>query len=92
VAAATPSSDIGPEPRNIQSVNRACTVPSRRCRIAPKLLKMAPWRTSVPTARVGLKPKKITRIGVNNEPPPIPVSPTSMPIRNPLSVNCQVMA
>ena len=92
VAAATPSSDIGPEPRNIQSVSRACTVPSRRCRTAPKLLKIAPWRTSVPTASVGLKPKKITRMGVSSEPPPIPVSPTSTPIRNPLSVNCQVMA
>ena len=41
---------------------------------------------------VGLKPKKITRMGVSSEPPPIPVSPTSTPIRNPLSVNCQVMA
>src|SRR5256886_2447703 len=90
VAVTTPSSDIGPEPRNIQNVSRAWTVPSRRCRIAPKLLKTAPWRMSVPTASVGLKPKTITRIGVSSEPPPMPVIPTRAPIRKPLSVNCQV--
>jgi hypothetical protein len=50
VADATPSSDIGPEPRNIQNTSRACTVPSRRCRTAPKDLKIAPCRMSVPTA------------------------------------------
>jgi hypothetical protein len=37
-----------------------------------------------------LKPKKMTRIGVSSEPPPIPVIPTSSPISSPLSVNCQV--
>src|SRR5213076_1390159 len=59
-------------------------------RTAPKLLKIAPCRMSVPTASVGLKPKKITRIGVSSEPPPIPVIPTRAPMRKPLSVNCQV--
>src|SRR5919199_3800824 len=90
VATATPSSDIGPEPRNIQKVSRACTVPSRRCRIAPNVLKIAPWRMSVPTAYVGLKPKRMTRIGVRSAPPPMPVRPTRAPISNPVSVNCQV--
>ena len=75
MATATPSSDIGPDPRNIQNVRRAWTVPSRRCLTAPKLLKIAPWRMSVPTASVGLKPKKMTRIGVSSEPPPMPVTP-----------------
>ena len=46
---------------------------------------------SVPTAYVGWKPKTITRIGVINEPPPIPVRPTIEPISRPVSVNCQVM-
>ena len=76
-ATSTPTSDIGAEPRNIQNVIRACTVPSLRCRTAPKLLKTAPCRMSVPTASVGLKPKKRIRIGVISDPPPIPVSPTS---------------
>src|SRR5438093_1369071 len=90
-ATPTPTSDSGPEPRNIHSVSRACTVPSRRWRIAPKLLKIAPWRMSVPTAYVGLKPKRITRIGVIKEPPPMPVRPTIAPISRPVSVNCQVI-
>src|SRR5216117_2985580 len=89
-ATPTPASDSGPEPRNIHSVSRACTVPSWRWRIAPKLLKIAPWRMSVPTAYVGLKPKRITRIGVISEPPPMPVRPTIEPISRPVSVNCQV--
>ena len=42
VATSTPTSDIGPEPRNIQNVMRACTVPSLRCRTAPNDLKTAP--------------------------------------------------
>jgi hypothetical protein len=46
---------------------------------------------SVPTARVGLNPKTRIRMGVISEPPPIPVSPTSAPIRRPVSVNCQVI-
>ena len=46
----------------------------------------------MPTASVGLKPKKMTRIGVSSEPPPMPVTPTSAPIRKPLRVNCQVTA
>ena len=50
VATPTPASESGPEPRNIQSVSRACTVPSRRWRIAPNDLKIAPCRMSVPTA------------------------------------------
>ena len=87
----TPASESGPEPANIQSVKWACTVPSRRCRIAPNVLKIAPWKMSVPTAYVGWKPKKMTRIGVSSEPPPIPVSPTMEPSRRPVSVNCQVM-
>src|SRR5216117_225532 len=88
-ATPTPASDSGPEPRNIHSVSRACTVPSWRWRIAPKLLKIAPWRMSVPTAYVGLKPKRITRIGVISEPPPMPVRPTIEPISRPVSVTWQ---
>src|SRR5919201_5197108 len=91
MAAPTPASESGPDPANIQSVSRACTVPSRRCRTAPNVLKIAPWKMSVPTAYVGLKPKRITRIGVIKEPPPIPVSPTSAPSSSPVSVNCQVI-
>ena len=41
-ASSTPTSDIGAEPRNIQNVIRACTVPSLRCRTAPNDLKTAP--------------------------------------------------
>ena len=46
----------------------------------------------MPTAYVGLKPKRMTRIGVISEPPPMPVSPTIEPISRPVSVNCQVIA
>jgi len=46
---------------------------------------------SVPTARVGLKPKKMISIGVISEPPPIPVIPTRAPIRRPVRTNCQLI-
>jgi hypothetical protein len=38
---------------------------------------------SVPTAVAGLKPKRNTKSGVINEPPPTPVSPTKIPTNNP---------
>src|SRR5580765_3262574 len=91
LATTTPSSEKGALPRNIQPESWWWTVPSRRCRIAPTVLKMAPWRMSVPTASVGWKPKTMTRIGVIREPPPIPVIPTSTPISRPVRTNCQVM-
>src|SRR3954465_13556876 len=68
-----------------------CTVPSLRCRNAPNVLKIAPWKMSVPTAVVGLKPKRMIRIGVISEPPPTPVRPTIRPRPRPVSVSCQVI-
>jgi hypothetical protein len=59
--------------------------------MAPTVLKIAPWRMSVPTASVGLKPKTITRIGVISDPPPMPVMPTRAPMSNPVRTNCQVI-
>jgi hypothetical protein len=50
---------------------------------------MAPWRMSVPIATDGLKPKIRTSIGVIKEPPPIPVMPTSKPIRSPATESFQ---
>ena len=82
--------EAGTEPRAIQKASRACTWPSARCRAAPIVLKMAPCRMSVPTARTTLKSKTSTRMGVISDPPPIPVRPTRIPIRSPVSVNCQV--
>jgi hypothetical protein len=32
-----------------------------------------------------------TRMGVISEPPPIPVSPTSVPLNSPVRTNCQLM-
>ena len=37
----------------------------------------------MPIATVGLKPKRKTSIGVISEPPPIPVIPTSTPMKSP---------
>jgi hypothetical protein len=75
---------------NIQSVRCAWTVPSRRWRTAPKVLKTAPWRMSVPTASVGLKPNRKMSSGVISAPPRIPVAPTSRPISRPVSESSQV--
>jgi hypothetical protein len=44
---------------------------------------------SVPIATDGLKPKTRTSIGVINEPPPIPVMPTSRPMRSPATESFQ---
>ena len=41
----------------------------------------------MPIAVDGLKPKKKMRIGVINEPPPIPVIPTSRPVTNPAATS-----
>ena len=87
----TPTSDIGAEPTSIHMARGTCTLPSCRCRTAPKDLKTAPCRMSVPTAVFGSKPKSRISIGVINEPPPIPVMPTSTPIIRPAMLNCQVM-
>ena len=53
------------------------TVPRRRYRTAPKDLKMAPCRMSVPIAAGGLKSKKRMWIGVVRAPPPSPSSKSS---------------
>src|SRR5581483_9095053 len=90
VPSATPPIEAGALPTSIHPESRACTVPSCRCLIAPTVLKIAPWRMSVPTASVGLNPKTITRIGVISEPPPMPVIPTRAPISRPVRTNCQV--
>ena len=74
---------MGALPTSIQSPRRRRTVPSRRCRAAPKDLKIAPCRMSVPTAIAGSNLKKRMSIGVISEPPPIPVMPTRIPIRRP---------
>ena len=46
---------------------------------------------SVPTAVITLKSKKNTSAGVMRLPPPMPVNPTSTPIRNPVSVSSHVI-
>ena len=89
VERATPTSEHGADPSSIQPVSRACTVPSWRCRTAPNDLKIAPWRMSVPIATVGLNPNRNTSMGVISDPPPIPVMPTSTPMRSPASESFQ---
>src|SRR5262245_38327494 len=86
----TPTSASGAEPASIQSARCTWTVPSIRCRTAPKDLKIAPWRMSVPTATLASKLKSRIRIGVISEPPPMPVMPTSTPTSSPASENSQV--
>ena len=63
----------------------------RRCWIAPTDLKMAPCAMSVPIAVDGGIPKRKTRIGVMSDPPPIPVIPTSKPVKSPATMNSQSM-
>ena len=48
-----------------------------------------PRTMSVPIAIDGLKPKSKTRSGVISDPPPMPVKPTSSPIRSPASESFQ---
>ena len=76
-------SENGADPSSIQAVRRACTWPMRRCCAEPKDLKIAPWTMSVPMAIDGLKPNTSTSSGVISDPPPMPVRPTSSPIRSP---------
>ena len=88
----TPSSDIGAEPMSIQPASRARTFPIRRCCTAPTVLKAAPWAMSVPIAVAGGMPKRKTRIGVIREPPPMPVIPTSTPVKRPTRAYSQFTA
>jgi len=46
---------------------------------------------SVPTASVGLNPKRKMSSGVISAPPPIPVAPTRRPIRSPVRESSQVI-
>ena len=85
-------SENGADPSSIQAVSLAWTWPIRRCWTAPNDLKIAPWTMSVPIAIDGLKPKTRTRSGVISEPPPMPVKPTSSPIRSPASESFQSMS
>src|SRR3954452_10316963 len=59
------------------------TVPCRKWRQPPTVFVTAPYARSVPTATTGLVPIATIRRGVISEPPPMPVSPTSMPTPNP---------
>src|SRR4051794_35127065 len=59
------------------------TVPCRKWRQPPTVFVTAPYARSVPTATTGLVPITTIRRGVISEPPPMPVSPTSMPTPNP---------
>src|SRR3712207_6763703 len=59
------------------------TVPCRRGRQPPTVFVIAAEARSLPTATTGLTPKTTTSSGVISEPPPIPVSPTSVPTPNP---------
>jgi len=86
----TPTSEAGIDPTSIQPASRARTFPMRRCCTAPTVLKTAPCAMSVPMAVVGGIPKTKTRIGVMSDPPPIPVMPTSSPVRRPTRTSCQV--
>ncbi len=45
----------------------------------------------MPTAVITLKSKKKTSAGVIRLPPPMPVKPTSRPIRSPVSVSSHVI-
>src|SRR3954454_7564798 len=59
------------------------TVPGRKWRQPPTVFGTAPYARSVPTATTGFVPIATIRRGVISEPPPMPVSPTSMPPPNP---------
>src|SRR3954465_11416972 len=59
------------------------TVPCRKWRQPPTVFVTAPYARSVPTATTGLVPITTIRSGVMSEPPPMPVSPTSMPTPSP---------
>jgi hypothetical protein len=91
VAAQTPRSENGADPSSIQPASRARTFPMRRCCMAPTDLKAAPCAMSVPIAVVGGTPNRNTSSGVINEPPPIPVMPTSRPVNSPRTVYFQSM-
>ena len=77
---------------SIQPARRARTFPIRRCWTALTVLNAAPCAMSVPIAVAGGTPNRNTRIGVISEPPPIPVIPTSRPVRSPTSANFQSIA
>src|SRR5215217_2209465 len=75
----TPANAIGMEPTQSHRTSSHRTVPRRTCTPPPTgFITMAATRSDE-TAVVGEMPKKITRIGVINAPPPMPVNPTVKP-------------
>ena len=52
------------------------------CTTLPAVFIAAACNRSVPTAAAGCMPNSRMSIGVINEPPPMPVMPTSMPMAN----------
>jgi hypothetical protein len=70
---------------------RQLTVWFSPCTSVPAVLVTEAYKRSVPTAVAGWIPKKSTKIGVINEPPPMPVCPTSRPTKKPETTNPALM-
>src|SRR3954469_18503490 len=73
----------GTEPTAIHVDSPISMVRWRRKRAPPTVFVTAPYAKSVPTAVTGLIPKTMISSGVIRDPPPMPVSPTSVPTPNP---------
>ncbi len=79
LATSAPPKAAGTEPSASQRTRSIRTVPWRKWTNEPTGFITAAATRSLDTAASGETPKKITSIGVISAPPPIPVSPTTMP-------------
>src|SRR5436190_10359678 len=79
----TPAKAAGTDPTTSHLASGQCTVPRRKCTVAPTGFMMSDVRRSLDTAVPGLTPKNSTRIGVMSAPPPMPVRPTVKPTIRP---------
>ncbi len=73
----------GTDPSASHFTSPVCTVPRRKWIPPPIGFITTAATRSLETAASGSMPNPITRIGVMSAPPPMPVSPTTMPTMRP---------
>ena len=87
----TPTNANGTDPMQSHFTNSRRTVPRRRWTSPPTGFITAAATRSLEIAVGAVSPNINTRTGVINAPPPMPVSPTTMPMPSAAAANVQSM-